>query len=274
MTASIDLDPRDLETVEGILRQYIPEHEVWAFGSRVRGTAREHSDLDLVVRTTRPLLPAQLGDLKEAFELSNLPMKVDILDGSTLTPNFQDIVREEHVVLQVPRDPGSWRTVRLDEVCEIYDGPHATPPKAAEGPILLQTWNLAHGRLDLNQVEHVSGEDFRKLTRSVTPRAGDLVFVYQGDLGRAALLPEGLRCCLGRGVGLLRAKPELIDPPFLLHSFLGPEFQQTIRSRAIGSAMARLPLKEMGGFPLRIPPMAEQRAIAQSLRVPDSQPTE
>jgi predicted nucleotidyltransferase len=258
MTASIDLDPRDRETVEGILRQYIPEHEIWAFGSRVRGTAREHSDLDLVVRTTQPLSTAQLGDLMEAFELSNLPMKVDILDGSTLTPNFQDIVREEHVVLQVPRDPGSWRTVRLDEVCEIHDGPHATPPKVAEGPVLLQTWNLAHGRLALNQVEHVSDEDFRKLTRSVTPREGDLVFAYQEHLGKAALIPEGLRCCLGRGVGLLRPKPGLVDPRFLLHAFLEPDFQRTIRSRAVGTTVPRLPWKEIGGLPLRIPPLEEQ----------------
>jgi type I restriction enzyme S subunit len=204
--------------------------------------------------------------LKEAFELSNLPMKVDILDGSTLTPNFQDIVQERHVVLQSPCDPGSWRTVRLDEVCEVHDGPHASPTQAAEGPILLRTSNLAHGRLDLHQVEHVSDEDFRKLTRSVTPRAGDLVFVYQGPLGRAALIPEGLRCCLGRGLGLLRAKAELVDPRFLLYAFLGPEFQQTIRSRAVGGTVPRLSLKEVGGFPLRIPPLAEQHAIAQSLR--------
>ena len=32
-----------------ILEQYVPNAEVWVFGSRVSGTAREHSDLDLVV---------------------------------------------------------------------------------------------------------------------------------------------------------------------------------------------------------------------------------
>jgi hypothetical protein len=37
------------EAGTGIIEQYAPNAEVWAFGPRVNGTARDHPDLDLVV---------------------------------------------------------------------------------------------------------------------------------------------------------------------------------------------------------------------------------
>jgi predicted nucleotidyltransferase len=262
----IDLNPVDLETVKSILRQYIPQQEVWAFGSRVRWTARERSDLDLAVHPSEPLAPGLLADLKEAFELSDLPMKVDIVDWSRITPAFQEIIRADYIPIQSSREVDDWRTVRLGDICEIHDGPHATPPKTAEGPIFLRVSNLVEGRLDLREVEHVSLEDFEKCTRGVTPRAGDLVFPYETRLGEAALIPEGLVCCLGRRMGLLRAHPDRVDPRFLLYAFLGPDFQQTIRSRTIrGSTVDRISLGEMGGLPIRLPSLLQQQAIARIL---------
>ena len=45
----IDLPPQHLETIRAILRRYLPECEVRAFGSRVTGPAKSYSDLDLAV---------------------------------------------------------------------------------------------------------------------------------------------------------------------------------------------------------------------------------
>lgn len=48
----IDIQPQHLEMVEKIFRTYLSGYEVRAFGSRVKGTARPFSDLDLEVMTT------------------------------------------------------------------------------------------------------------------------------------------------------------------------------------------------------------------------------
>ena len=37
---TIDIEPRDLATVRAILGRHVPDYEVRAFGSRVRGTNR------------------------------------------------------------------------------------------------------------------------------------------------------------------------------------------------------------------------------------------
>ena len=68
-------------------------------------------------------------------------------------------------------------------------------------------------------------------------------------------------------MGLLRAKPGKVDPKFLLYAYLGPQFQETLRARTFpGSTVDRIPLIEMGEFPIQIPPtLDEQRAIAHIL---------
>lgn len=160
-----------------------------------------------------------------------------------------------------------WVYRPLGELAEIFDGPHATPPKTSSGPIFLGISNLAGGRIDLSQVEHISEEDFVKWTARVEPRGGDVVFSYETRVGEAARIPPGLRCCLGRRLGLLRARKDRVDDRFLLYAYLGPQFQEVLRSRTIhGSTVDRIPLTEMPSFPMLIPSdLGEQRAIAHIL---------
>ena len=82
ITDSVDLNPNHLATVKDILADHVPECEVRAFGSRTTWTARDYSDLDLAVVGEGPVDWRTLGRLKEALEESDLPMRVDVLDGT------------------------------------------------------------------------------------------------------------------------------------------------------------------------------------------------
>jgi type I restriction enzyme S subunit len=165
----------------------------------------------------------------------------------------------------------SWRVLLLGELCEIYDGPHATPKKTDQGPIYLNIANLNQGRLDLSKTDHLSEKDFRKWTRRVTPQPGDIVFSYETRLGEAALIPTELKCCLGRRMGLLRPDTSKVDPQFLLYAYLGPEFQHTIDARTVyGSTVNRILLTEMPSFPISIPSLAEQQTIVRTLSTLDN----
>lgn len=161
----------------------------------------------------------------------------------------------------------SWRVVPVAELCEsIYDGPHATPRKTQQGSIFLGISNLSNGRLDLSETEHLSEEDFVQWTRRITPRPYDIVFSYETRLGEAAMIPEGLRCCLGRRMALMRPDPNNVVPRFLLYAYLGPEFQSTLRARTIhGSTVDRIPLIDFPNFPIRVPSLPVQRRIADIL---------
>ena len=67
----------------------MPNAEVWAFGSRVSGVARDHSDLDLVVIDEQQLPQKQYYQLQEAFQESELPIRVDVLGWHRIAPEFQ-----------------------------------------------------------------------------------------------------------------------------------------------------------------------------------------
>lgn len=160
-----------------------------------------------------------------------------------------------------------WREVPISELSlGIYDGPHATPKKTDAGPIFLGISNLEAGRLNLADVEHLSDADFDQWTRRVTPQQDDLVFSYETRLGEAALIPEGLKCCLGRRMALIRFDPMKADPKFMLYAYLAPQFQDVLKARTIhGSTVNRIPLIEFPSFPIRVPPLPIQRQIAAIL---------
>jgi predicted nucleotidyltransferase len=96
----IDLSPPHLEIVKQILSRHIPQHTVWVFGSRVGGKVKPHSDLDLAVLGDSPLEIQVLGGLREAFEESDLPMRVDIVDWAAITDEFRSIITQRHDVIQ------------------------------------------------------------------------------------------------------------------------------------------------------------------------------
>jgi predicted nucleotidyltransferase len=86
--AAIDLSPGHLATVKGILAAHVPGHAVWAFGSRVSGSAWRFSDLDLAIDGQEPLACEQKANLRLAFSESNLPFTVDLVDLRRCSADF------------------------------------------------------------------------------------------------------------------------------------------------------------------------------------------
>jgi len=168
-----------------------------------------------------------------------------------------------------------WQTVAIGSLClGIYDGPHATPKKTAEGPIFLGISSLNNGQLDLSALEYLSEDDFIKWTKRVIPQAGDIVFSYETRLGQVAVIPAGLRCCLGRRMALMRVDPAKATPDYLLYAYLSPDFQNVIRRRTIhGSTVDRIPLVEFGSFPISVPSLGVQKEVVGVLRALDDRIT-
>jgi len=99
----IDISPANWKIVGTILQRHVPQREVWAFGSRVKRTARKYSDLDLAVMGEEPLALTVAAALAEDFAESDLPFKVDVIDWATTKERFRRIIEEEHVVVQEAR---------------------------------------------------------------------------------------------------------------------------------------------------------------------------
>lgn len=100
--AQLDLSPQHLALLQDILAHHVPDAEVWAYGSRVRGTAHEGSDLDLVLR--HPDDPgkdvANWPALQEALQASRLPMLVEVQLWNRLPVSFHPEIEHRYVVVQ------------------------------------------------------------------------------------------------------------------------------------------------------------------------------
>lgn len=99
MIAAIDLAPPHDALLRALLRHHVPGMAVWAYGSRVRGNARPHSDLDLAVFAPIEMRSAVV-ELREASDESNLPFLLDPHRWDDLPPDLQAQIRACHVVLQ------------------------------------------------------------------------------------------------------------------------------------------------------------------------------
>ncbi len=164
-------------------------------------------------------------------------------------------------------DAGWCEVPMRDVMAEFYDGPHATPPPASEGPVYLGIKNFTEsGHLDLTDVRHLSEADYPKWTSRVEPRPGDIVFTYEATLHRYAIIPAGFRGSLGRRVALIRPDTSVVDTRFLHYAFLSPQWRRTVEQRLnVGSTVDRIPLSEFPTYPLRIPNLQYQHQVVAVL---------
>jgi type I restriction enzyme S subunit len=169
---------------------------------------------------------------------------------------FPDSFEESELGL-VPR---GWGYASISDVVEgVYDGPHATPPEADAGPVFLGIKNLTGTALDLGEIRHIAEAQWQQWTRRVEPRGGDIVFSYEATLGFFALIPTGLRCCLGRRLALIRPKAISGAGHFWFHQFVAPPFQRLLTKHTIqGATVNRIALKEFPSYGVLNPPLNVQ----------------
>jgi len=106
MPNGLRLAARHRRVLEALLRQHLPDVEVWAYGSRVNGRGHEGSDLDLVLRGPRlERIPiGRLMDFEEAVRESTIPFLVEARDWARLPERFHSEIEREYVVV-VGGDP-------------------------------------------------------------------------------------------------------------------------------------------------------------------------
>ncbi|MFI3300141.1 MAG: nucleotidyltransferase domain-containing protein [Candidatus Gastranaerophilales bacterium] len=95
----IDISKEEYELIINLLKKHLPNTIVWAYGSRVKSTSTKYSDLDLVAFSDKSQNLA-IGELKEAFEESNLAFRVDLFVWDNLPGQFKENIKKEYYALQ------------------------------------------------------------------------------------------------------------------------------------------------------------------------------
>ena len=267
----IDLSPRQLATVKSILAEHVPECEVRAYGSRATWTARDYSDVDLAVVGKGPLDREVIADLKEAFQDSDLPMRVDVLDWHSVSEEFREAIKAEMVVLPVRGSDRShvatvWQEAKLGNLVRLISGGTPSKKRAAywNGAI---PWASAR---DMKQfrlrdtIHHVTAEGLANGTKRVP--VGTLLLLTRG----MRLLKELPVCVTQRPMAFNQDVKALlpkdqIDRSFLAYLVLGNKHRLLNLVDLAGHGTGRINSDELRALDVRLPPKPEQRAIAHVL---------
>ncbi len=98
LNQAIEITPDQRDTLVSLLSRHLPDTEAWVYGSRVGGASGPASDLDMVVFAT-PEQAREVSELRESFEESNLPFRVDLFVWDEVPESFHEQIEREHVVL-------------------------------------------------------------------------------------------------------------------------------------------------------------------------------
>lgn len=166
-----------------------------------------------------------------------------------------------------------WKKERLSELCEqIADCPHSTPLWTDSGELVLRSNNIRNGRLDLRFRSYTDEFHFKQRSRRARLRGGDLVITREAPMGEVCLIPDGLRCCLGQRMVMLRPDPAKCDSQFLLYSIQSRAVQDEIKvNEGTGSTVSNLRIPLLEALLISHPSLAEQKRIAAVLGALDDQ---
>ena len=274
--AMIDLAPHHLETVLRILSEHVPEAEVRAFGSRATWEAQEHSDLDLAIDCGSPADPFVIVQLKEAFEESTLPIRVDVLDWHTVSDGFRTVIERSNTVLRggsIPAIVDKRTEMMLGDVCTKI-GSGATPRGGKEayvrdGPYaLIRSQNVHNTGFSHDGLALISKEQAEAL-KNVEVRHDDVLLNITGDsVARVCQVdPLVLPARVNQHVAIIRPDPRKLDPEYLRYYLASPDGQTTLlRWASSGGTRNALTKKMIESFVVHAPAdLSEQQAIARFL---------
>lgn len=95
------LDTKTISFIKTTLAKHLDtkEYKAFIFGSHVIGNNRRWSDIDIGIEGRTKLPPSTYFDLADAFEESNLPYKVDLVDFTQVTDKFKTVALKNTLYL-------------------------------------------------------------------------------------------------------------------------------------------------------------------------------
>lgn len=95
----VGIKAKDIDLIKGIIALICPDAKLYAFGSRVDGTAQTSSDLDVVLKANNKVSMSDIINIKELLKASPLSFSVDIMDWHGLGEGFRNSIQKDLVEL-------------------------------------------------------------------------------------------------------------------------------------------------------------------------------
>lgn len=229
---------------------------------------------------TLPPLPEQqkiakiLTSVDEVIEKTNAQIDKlkDLKTGMMQELLTNGIGHTEFKDSPVGRIPAEWEVVQISKLCSgVVDCVNKTAPVVDfKTPYkMIRTTNVRHGRVDTENVRHVTQETYETWTRRLQPENGDLIFTREAPVGECGVLEDSRGVFLGQRTMMFRANEQLTSSRFLMYSLMSNYGKQQLEDFSGGSTVAHMRVPDCNKILIKTPPIKEQNRIVNSINSVD-----
>ena len=164
--------------------------------------------------------------------------------------------------------PEDWKCERLGECARFRTGPFGSALHKSDytddGIPVVNPMHIVDGEIKPTRTMSIAEEAANRLS-DFRLKAGEIVIGRRGDMGRCAVVrihQVGWLC--GTGSMIIRCESG-IDARFLQRVLSSPQIIAAIEDASVGTTMINLNQGTLAGLKFQVPPISEQRAIAEAL---------
>lgn len=161
--------------------------------------------------------------------------------------------------------PIGWKIEPAQRACtKITDGTHDTPTPVSTGRPFITAIHVKNGSINFEDCLYLTEADHREIFKRCNAQRGDLAIVNIGaGVGECGYVDVDFEFSM-KNVALLKPNPKILDSLFLLHLHQSRKdrIAHVVRS---GGAQPFLSLTELKKLPILLPPLPEQKRIAEIL---------
>ena len=157
--------------------------------------------------------------------------------------------------------PDGVEYVKLNSVCDIYDGTHSTPNYTESGVKFASVENI--GNLYATR-KYISEEDFEKY--KIKPRIGDVMMTRIGSVGVCTVVDRNEALAFYVSLALLRPQLDKVQSRFLKYAIESIHGRKELRKRTLINAVPiKINKDDIGKVTIPLPPIEIQSEIVHTL---------
>ena len=162
--------------------------------------------------------------------------------------------------------PKDWKIFKLKEICTIQDGIHTTPKYTKSGIKFISAENIN----DIyKSSKFISEEDYNRLYK-IKAKKNDIFMTRIGNIGTPAIVSKDEDIAYYVTISLFTNISKDVYYRYLYYAIQSYYFQKELYSRTLHVAFPKkINLGEIGECRLLLPPINEQRNIAELLSLCD-----
>ena len=195
--------------------------------------------------------------------------KASIIYGAVTKGLNPDVKMKDSGIEWIGQIPEHWKKCKIKQVADAYNGDRSSNYPSgddivAEGVPFITSNNL-NAIVLTTQIEKnkfITEEKYNSL-RGAKLQLDDIVFCLRGSVGKCSINKQYSCGTIASSLVVFRARN--IHPDYLNYVLQNNVITEMALTSAIGIGSLNLSAENIMGFPIAIPPMEEQRKIAESL---------